>query len=154
MKYENNENENICKSGRRVWMLWRNLPVSNDVGEFTEILTVGIDITDRKPAEERLRENEQNLRQILENSPIGVAIVSKQDYERRYMNPRFLELMGAHSEDQLIGARQEDSYVDPADFERVRKASLRSTKPTKPRLVRVKGMSWGKQSWIWTLFPR
>ena len=127
-KFENNENENICKSGRRVWMLWRNLPVRDDTGELKEILTVGIDISDRRQAEERLRENEQNLRQILENSPIGVAIVSKQDYERRYMNPRFLELMGAQSEDQLIGALQEDSYVRPEEFAQL-KAEFSTDEP-------------------------
>ena len=119
-KFENNENENVCKDGQRVWMLWRNLPVLDDAGDFNEVLTVGIDITDRKLAEERLRKNEHDLRQILENSPIGVAIVSKDDYQRRYMNPRFLELMGAQSEEELIGARQEDSYVNPDDYARLR----------------------------------
>ena len=50
--YESNENENLCKDGRTVWMAWRNKPILGDDGALKEILTVGIDITERKAAEE------------------------------------------------------------------------------------------------------
>ena len=54
-KYQLNENENICKDGRRVWVTWSNKPIYNDQGELIEILSVGTDITDRKLAEKELQ---------------------------------------------------------------------------------------------------
>ncbi|MDD1661704.1 MAG: PAS domain S-box protein [Methanomicrobiales archaeon] len=52
--YRNNDNENIKKSGERVWISWTNRAIYNDKGEFVELLSVGNDITDRKRAEEAL----------------------------------------------------------------------------------------------------
>lgn len=54
-KYQLNENENICKDGKRVWVTWSNKPIYNDQGELIEILSVGADITDRKQAEKELK---------------------------------------------------------------------------------------------------
>ncbi len=54
-KYQLNENENICKDGRRVWVTWSNKPIFNDQGELIELLSVGTDITDRKLAEKELQ---------------------------------------------------------------------------------------------------
>ncbi len=54
-KFESNENESITKDGKRLWMVWRNKAVANEDGTLKEILTVGIDITERKEAEQRFR---------------------------------------------------------------------------------------------------
>ena len=54
-RYQLNENENICKDGRHVWVTWSNKPIYNDQGELIEILSVGTDITDRKIAEKELQ---------------------------------------------------------------------------------------------------
>ncbi|NUN64448.1 PAS domain S-box protein [Pseudanabaena biceps] len=54
-KYQLNENENICKNGKRVWVTWSNKPIYNDQGELIEILSVGADITDRKQVEKELK---------------------------------------------------------------------------------------------------
>jgi len=51
-KYEQNENENICKKGKRVWVNWTNRAIQDQNGDIIEILNVGTDITDRKQAEE------------------------------------------------------------------------------------------------------
>lgn len=54
-KYQLNENENICKDGRRVWVTWSNKPIYDAQGNLIEILSVGTDITDRKLAEKELQ---------------------------------------------------------------------------------------------------
>lgn len=63
--YATNENENICKDGRRVWVAWTNKPVYDRQGNVTEILCVGHDITERKEMENELR----LLATIVQNSP-------------------------------------------------------------------------------------
>jgi two-component system sensor histidine kinase/response regulator len=48
------ENENILSTGERVWVKWADKPIYNDRGEVVEILSVGVDITERKRAEQAL----------------------------------------------------------------------------------------------------
>jgi hypothetical protein len=49
------ENENICKNGRRVWIIWTNKAIRDEQKNVTEILCVGHDITHRKQMENELR---------------------------------------------------------------------------------------------------
>jgi two-component system cell cycle sensor histidine kinase/response regulator CckA len=52
--YRNNENENICKNGTRVWVAWTNTPILDDQGRCVEILCIGNDITERRKMQEEL----------------------------------------------------------------------------------------------------
>lgn len=42
-----NENENVCKDGRRVYMVWRNHLLAGQEGETATLLSIGTDITSR-----------------------------------------------------------------------------------------------------------
>ena len=55
-KYVNNENENMLRSGERVWISWTNKALSDKRGSTEEILCVGNDISKIKQAEELLRQ--------------------------------------------------------------------------------------------------
>lgn len=46
--FTHNENENICKSGKRIWVSWTNKPLFGTNGEWEGVLAVGQDITQRK----------------------------------------------------------------------------------------------------------
>lgn len=61
-KYSNNENENICHDGRRVWITWTNRALRDETGTVRFILCVGNDATARK-------ESELNYRTLLDNVP-------------------------------------------------------------------------------------
>jgi PAS domain S-box-containing protein len=50
--YYQNENENITKSGQRVWIAWTNRPLLDNNGKLREILCVGIDRTEHRRNEE------------------------------------------------------------------------------------------------------
>jgi PAS domain S-box-containing protein len=52
--YATYENENILRSGRRVWVSWTNKVISNQNGDIKEILCIGNDITQRKRLENEL----------------------------------------------------------------------------------------------------
>jgi two-component system CheB/CheR fusion protein len=60
-RFVNNVNENVLKDGRRVWMNWTNRAILDEQGEVAEILAVGIDITERKLAEDALRDSNEEL---------------------------------------------------------------------------------------------
>ena len=57
-RYLSNENENVRRSGERIWITWRNRPIADKAGRLREILSVGIDTSERKRAEEALRASE------------------------------------------------------------------------------------------------
>jgi len=76
------ENEHFCADGRRVWIAWDHKPVFNQQNEVYEIFSAGIDITDRKYAEEVLREKTLQFNAILANSP---ALITMFDRENRYV---------------------------------------------------------------------
>jgi len=63
-RYVSNENENVGRDGKRLWITWRNTPIVDAEGRLIEILSTGIDTTDRKRAEDALRANEERFREL------------------------------------------------------------------------------------------
>ena len=65
-----------------------------------------------------LKESEAKLREILENSPVGVAIVSHADDDnqvtgkRLFVNSAFVQMFGGASSEEMIEAEISDSWVD------------------------------------------
>lgn len=72
------------------------------------------DISERKLAEEALRERETRMREILDASPLGISIISWDTDKRIYVNPRLVEMMGADSAEHLLSTSVDESFVDPA----------------------------------------
>lgn len=54
--YVDNENENICKNGKKVWVSWTNRIIYDSEGNPMEIRSVGFDISPRKRLEDELRQ--------------------------------------------------------------------------------------------------
>lgn len=67
-KFKNNENENITKDGRKIWIRWNNSAVHDSDGNLAEIISFGHDITQHKMVEDALRESEATFRAHVENS--------------------------------------------------------------------------------------
>ncbi len=53
-QHESSEHQNQRKNGDLVWMAWRNRLIRNPDQSLKEVLAIGIDITERKAAEQKL----------------------------------------------------------------------------------------------------
>ncbi|MEG4916541.1 adenylate/guanylate cyclase domain-containing protein [Microcoleus sp. B7-D4] len=60
-RFTSYENENIRRSGDRVWVSWANKPLVGSAGEILGILCIGTDITDRRKAEIALQKLNEKL---------------------------------------------------------------------------------------------
>ena len=76
------------------------------------------DITERKQAEDAIRKSEAQLSRMLENSPIGVTIVTETS-EHIFANSRYEEMYGA-SLSELAQVRGLSIYVNPDDGKKIR----------------------------------
>ena len=64
----------VChKDGSFRWMISRGVAVRDAEGKPIRFLGTGIDITDRKQAEEALRESEGRFRGTVENAAVGIV---------------------------------------------------------------------------------
>lgn len=77
--FSHNENENICRNGKRVWVAWSNRPIYDAQGNLLEILCIGHDITERKQAEESIKERDRILEGI---ASITQKLLTTLDYEQ------------------------------------------------------------------------
>jgi PAS domain S-box-containing protein len=75
-----------------------------------------INITDRKKAEQELREAEEKFRNLVEQSLVGVYII--QDGKFAYVNPKLCEEYG-YTQDELIGANISMTAADEEEMKKV-----------------------------------
>jgi PAS domain S-box-containing protein len=97
------------------WILSRGVAVRDAAGTPIRFIGSTVDITDRRKAEEALRQSEERFRGFFNQTIVGVARV---DLMRRFIeaNPRYCEIVG-RSEEELRGLRIED-ITHPDDLER------------------------------------
>ena len=62
-------NQNTRKDGSQAWIFWTNTPIYDENGELSEILSVGIDVTEQKTAEEELERTKNYIRNIIDSMP-------------------------------------------------------------------------------------
>ncbi|MDD5596641.1 MAG: PAS domain S-box protein [Victivallaceae bacterium] len=64
LSYSWSETENLRKDGSRIWIAWSNKPICNPNGDVTEILSVGVDITQQKMLEFELKNQNRELERL------------------------------------------------------------------------------------------
>jgi len=102
-------------------MLHRIIAERDEQGKIVKWYGSSIDIEDRKRAEERLRQEEMELRQIVDAVPQHIFVLEP-DGRFRYANRRDLEYTGLTLED-VIAPDHLAKILHPDDLERLRRES-------------------------------
>jgi PAS domain S-box-containing protein len=84
------QEEEMTAPDGRVWMV-RSYPVLGPGGDISGVVEVTLEITERKRAEEAVRESEERHRTVLEASPDPVVIYDKEG-KSTYINPAFTKV--------------------------------------------------------------
>jgi PAS domain S-box-containing protein len=113
------ENPILTKNGEERYIVWRNSDLERQ-GEIVGTVSVGIDITERKRAEEALELSEEKLEAIFQSAPAGVAVSEIESGQLLDVNEEF-ERLFEHSREEVLGKSKLGLglWVDPADRARV-----------------------------------
>jgi len=95
-----NINPIVAKDGREIIVEWYDRTLKASDGNTIGLLSIGLDITERKHAEEALRESENKYRNLVEDSFDGIFIQRGQRII--FANKRLNEMLG-YNEGELIG---------------------------------------------------
>jgi PAS domain S-box-containing protein len=114
------------------WFLFRAEPLRDDRGNIVNWYGTDTDIDDLKRAEARLRQDDEELRQLIDLLPQHVAVLDK-DGHLLQANRTLLDYMGVTLEDiKRSGKREQRTDVHPEDLERIKKERSEGLSKGKP----------------------
>jgi len=115
-----NEQRPRGKDGKYRWFLIRYNPLLDDRGNVIRWYATGTDIEDRKQAENKLRQDERELRQLIDFLPQHVLVLDRQG-KLLQANQTMLDYKGFTLEEMKGGGDQQRMKRDvhPDDLERV-----------------------------------
>ncbi len=96
--------------GQKRIILNYTAPVLDDKGKIQGAIVMNQDITERKKAEEALKSSEENFRNSLDLSPLGIRIVTEEG-ELLYANRAILDMHGFDSIEELKATPAKKRYT-------------------------------------------
>jgi len=99
------------------WVWGQTFPIKNEAGQVYRIAASVMDVTERRQAEEALRDSEAKFRAVVENSHDGI-LFSDANATILYRSPSYQRLNG-YTDEERVGHAGFDT-VHPDDLDRVR----------------------------------
>jgi PAS domain S-box-containing protein len=111
-RYQNNENENITRDGRRVWIRWTNSPIRDTTGTPVGALSVGNDISERKQMEEDLKKERNFINTTLHVLDALVVVLDREGRVVRFNHA--CETLTGYTEEEVTG-KSLDMFLLPTE---------------------------------------
>tara|TARA_R110000868_G_scaffold408293_3_gene690964 strand:+ start:31956 stop:35024 length:3069 start_codon:yes stop_codon:yes gene_type:complete len=95
-------NRNHTKSGKVIDCIWYNTVIKNDDSTVNAVMSLVEDITERKRAEEKLKQSEYRYRTLVKNSPYCIHEINLEG-KLISMNQAGLDMLSIENEETVIG---------------------------------------------------
>lgn len=105
--------------GSFFWLDTTVVPFINVKGRPYQFVSIRKDITDRKLADQKLKESEEKFRSLVEGTPVGVYILDRNGF--KYVSPGFERMFG-YTEQEMLSSIKVEDLVYPDDREKVLEA--------------------------------
>jgi PAS domain S-box-containing protein len=107
----------VQADGSKLWLRWAVHPWRDALGEIGGIIISTDNITERKNAEDEVRQSEDRLRMVTENARVGLVMINR---ERRYTfaNGAYYEILGLPTAN-ILGCRVPE-VLQPVYEEQIR----------------------------------
>jgi two-component system cell cycle sensor histidine kinase/response regulator CckA len=124
----------------RLWIDISKIPLYDAQGKITGILGIFDDITERVKIESALRESEEQYRQVVQSSPMGMHMYELRDHDRLVFvgaNPAADKILGVDNA-QFIGRTLEEAFPPLANTEI----------PFRYRMAAAEGIPWQNEELV------
>jgi two-component system cell cycle sensor histidine kinase/response regulator CckA len=100
------EHQVISPQGDLRWQQWTDRSIFDDSGQVREYQSVGLDITDRRRAEDELRASEQKYKDLFNNALVGIYRTRIADGKVLAANHRMAKMFGYDNLNEFV-----DEYI-------------------------------------------
>lgn len=114
VEFSTNENDILTKSGKVLHISWSNVVDKDDNGAVVDVTCLGVDLTERKQAENELRRQKLLFETMFNTIPDGVVITNV-DREIQLVN-KGMEVTFGYRPENLIGMKTEMLYSSTEKF--------------------------------------
>ncbi|MBD2578693.1 PAS domain S-box protein [Oscillatoria sp. FACHB-1406] len=143
--------ENLTQEGRRLYCDWYHAPLLDDRGDLTGIISVVMDITERKLVETALEQSEIRFRTLVENVP-GAIYRCRSDRDRTadFISEAIVEISGYSPSDFIeSNVRSLGSLIHSEDRDRVERELERAIALKNPYLLEYRWIcADGSVKWV------
>jgi len=119
---ENFETLVLCRNGDKKTISWNTRAITDETAELSGYIAIGIDITERKMAEEALKESENRFRQVAQSACEWIWETDA-DGLYTYTSPA-VEMILGYRPDEIVGRMHFYDLFAPEEREELKKTAL------------------------------
>jgi signal transduction histidine kinase len=142
--YAVNENENITKDGRILWMTWSNSVIYDDQGNFRAVMAVGLDRTEQHEAQLQLRRLTAELALAEQKERRRIATLLHDDIAQilAFTKMRLASAMALTTDDRIKEVLEESSGSLDEAIQGARSLTLELSVPVLYERGLVEAVQW------------